>query len=161
MCTSCGNLNNWNWSSGCCRCGCTTKGAKGEPGVVGATGAAGTTTISAGSITNAMLAKIIVSTPIFTTNNYTLVLSDDGKKLELNNGATPGTLTIPLNATVPFDIGTQIVFSQKTSGTITFTATGGVTIESQGSLVAFNGQYSGATLMKVAINTWELFGNLA
>lgn len=161
MCTSCGNLNNWNYVSRSCGCGCTTRGAKGEPGIQGRTGAAGTTTISAGSITNSMLAKIVISTPTFTANDYTLILTDDGKKLELSNGATPGTLTIPLNATVPFEIGTQIIFSQTGSGTITVAATGGVTIQSQGALLALNGQYAGGSLIKVAENTWELFGNLA
>ncbi len=148
------------------------KGDKGEPGIQG-TPASNTfnltgpvtsvglaTAIADGTITNAMLAKLVIKTPTFATNNYTLILTDDGKELELSNGGTAGTLTIPPNSSVAFAIGTQIIFSQEGTGTITFTAGAGVTIKSAGSLVAFNGQYAGATLLKVAINTWKLFGNL-
>lgn len=113
------------------------------------------------AVTNAKLAKIVISTPTFTANDYTLVLTDDGKCLNLSNGAVAGTLTIPTNASVAFPIGTQIVLRQTGSGAITFTPVSiDVTIQSLDGLLVFSGQYAGATLIKTATDTWALFGNL-
>jgi hypothetical protein len=136
------------------------------------TSSGNTTTISASAVETAMiedlavttakLAKIVISTPTYVANDYTLVLTDDGKCLELSNGVTAGTLTIPTNNSVAFPIGTQIVLRQTGAGIITFTpVSGDVTIQSLDGALAFSGQYGGATLIKTAINTWALFGNLS
>jgi len=125
------------------------KGDKGEPGVKGATGASGT---------NALLG---ISTPTFTSNDYTLKIGDSGKTLLLTNAAVAGTLTVPPDSEVAFSIGAQILLTQTGAGTITATAGVGVTINSANSYLAFSAQYAGATLLKTAANTWSLFGNLA
>ena len=93
------------------------------------------------------------------TASYTLVLADANKLVELNV-ATANTLTVPLNSSVAFPIGTQILVSQYGAGACTITATSGVTVRSEGSKLKTNGQYSGATLIKIATDEWYAFGNL-
>jgi len=91
--------------------------------------------------------------------SYTLVLSDAGKLVTMNNGAG-NTLTIPNNTGVAFPIGTQILVEQKGNGATTFASDTGVTIQSYLSRVVSLGQYSLFTLIKTDTNTWSLGGNL-
>jgi hypothetical protein len=93
------------------------------------------------------------------TTSYTLVLADQNKLVELNN-ASANNLTVPLNATVAFPIGTQILLAQYGAGQTTIVATGGVTIRSSGAKLKLTGQYSGATLIKIATDEWYLFGDI-
>jgi hypothetical protein len=93
------------------------------------------------------------------TASYTLVLSDANKLVELNV-ATANTLTVPTNATVAFPIGTQILIAQYGAGACTLTAASGVTLRSESAKLKTNGQYAGATLVKIATDEWYAFGNL-
>ena len=93
------------------------------------------------------------------TASYTLVLTDRGKLIEMNV-ATANNLTIPLNSSVAFTIGTQIDLSQYGAGQTTVVATSGVTIRSTNSWVKLNAQYAAATLIKIGTDEWYLFGNL-
>ena len=94
------------------------------------------------------------------TASYTLVLSDADKLVEMNV-ATANNLTIPLNSSVAFSTGTQILLAQYGAGQTTIVATSGVTIRSNGAKLKLNAQYSGATLIKIAENEWYLFGDIA
>jgi hypothetical protein len=77
------------------------------------------------------------------------------------NVATANTLTVPLNATIGFTIGSQITVSQYGSGQTTIAAEAGVTLRSSGSFLKLAAQYSMATLMKVGTNEWYVVGQLA
>jgi hypothetical protein len=94
------------------------------------------------------------------TASYTLVLSDADKLVEMNVGSA-NNLTVPLNSSVAFSTGTQILLAQYGSGQTTVVATSGVTIRSNGAKLKLNAQYSGATLVKIAENEWYLFGDIA
>jgi hypothetical protein len=94
------------------------------------------------------------------TASYTLVLSDADKLVEMNVGSA-NNLTVPLNSSVAFSTGTQILLAQYGSGQTTIVATSGVTIRSNGAKLKLNAQYSGATLVKIAENEWYLFGDIA
>jgi hypothetical protein len=94
------------------------------------------------------------------TASYTLVLSDADKLVEINN-ASANNLTIPLNSSVAFATGTQILLAQYGAGQTTIVATSGVTVRSNGAKLKLNAQYSGATLIKIAENEWYLFGDIA
>jgi hypothetical protein len=94
------------------------------------------------------------------TASYTLVLGDADELVEMNV-ATANNLTIPLNSSVAFPIGTQILLAQYGAGQTTIVATGGVTVRSNGGKLKLNVQYSGATLIKIATNEWYLFGDIA
>lgn len=95
-----------------------------------------------------------------TTNNYTLVLSDRSKLVEMNNGVTANTLTIPLNSSVAFPIGTQITVLQTATGQTTLTPTGGVTLNGTPGL-KLRAQWSSATIIKRDTDTWVAIGDLA
>lgn len=94
------------------------------------------------------------------TASYTLVLSDADKLVEMNV-ATANNLTIPLNSSVAFSTGTQILLAQYGAGQTTIVATSGVTVRSNGGKLKLNAQYSGATLIKIATDEWYLFGDIA
>jgi hypothetical protein len=94
------------------------------------------------------------------TASYTLVLGDADKLVEVNN-ASANNLTVPLNSSVAFATGTQILLAQYGAGQTTIVATSGVTIRSNGAKLKLNAQYSGATLVKIGENEWYLFGDIA
>jgi len=94
-----------------------------------------------------------------TGTSYTLVLTDAHDLVTLSN-ASAITLTIPTNASVAFAIGDQVNIMQIGAGQVTVGGAG-VTIGSQGSKLKLNGQWSAATLIKIATDTWVLVGNTA
>ena len=94
---------------------------------------------------------------------YTLVLTDDGKLVTMDNGSA-NELTIPTNASVAFPVGTQILVEQEGAGTTTIVAVGSPpvpTINSAGGLLDCATQYSTLTLIKKAADIWLLTGDLA
>ena len=91
--------------------------------------------------------------------SYTLVLADKMKIVEMSV-ASANNLTVPLNSSVAFPTGTQINIVQTGSGQTTVVATGGVTINTATTL-KLRAQWSAATLIKRAENTWVLVGDLA
>jgi hypothetical protein len=93
------------------------------------------------------------------TSDYSLVLGDANKIVELNSASAIG-LTVPRYANVAFPTGTQILVSQYGAGQATVIAGSGVTIRSAGAKLKLNSQYSGATLVKIGTDEWYLFGDL-
>ena len=91
--------------------------------------------------------------------SYSLILNDNGK-LVLMNVATANNLTIPLNSSVNFPVGTKIDVSSIGAGQTTIVAAGGVTINSAGGALKLRLQYSGATMVQTATNVWSLFGDI-
>jgi hypothetical protein len=91
--------------------------------------------------------------------SYTLVLSDAGKMVEISN-ASANNLTVPADSTADFPIGTQISILQTGSGQTTVTNAVGVTINGTPGL-KLRTQWSIATLIKRAANTWVLLGDTA
>ena len=94
------------------------------------------------------------------TSNYTLVIGDANKLVEMNL-AGANTLTVPPNSSVAFSVGTQILLAQYGAGQTTVTAGAGVTIRSGGGAIKLAQQYAGATLIKIATDEWYLFGSIA
>jgi hypothetical protein len=92
------------------------------------------------------------------TASYSLVLSDVGKIVEMNVGSA-NNLTVPLDSSVAFPIGTNITILQTGAGQTTIVATGGVTINSTPGL-KLRAQWSSATLIKRATDTWVAIGDL-
>jgi len=93
------------------------------------------------------------------TASYTLVSDDRSKMVEMNVGSA-NNLTVPLNSSVPFAIGSQIDITQYGAGQTTIVAISGVTIRSANGWLKLNAQYAAATLIKVDTDEWYLFGNL-
>jgi hypothetical protein len=91
--------------------------------------------------------------------SYTLVLSDAAKQVEIASGSAT-TLTVPTNDNVPFPIGTAIVVVQAGAGQVTVAGASGVTVNATPGL-KLRAQWSVATLVKRATNTWLLTGDVA
>lgn len=94
-----------------------------------------------------------------TGTTYTLVLADAGKFVTLNNAAAIA-LTVPLESSVNYAIGTSIDLLQLGAGQVTVAGAGGVTVNATPGL-KLRAQYSAATLVKTASNTWVLVGDIA
>jgi hypothetical protein len=94
------------------------------------------------------------------TASYTLVLSDANKIVEMNV-ATANNLTVPLNSSIAFPIGTQLNVSQYGAGQTTIVATSGVTIGSASGNLKIASQYVAVSLIKIGTNEWYCFGNLS
>ena len=91
-------------------------------------------------------------------------LSTDGLSLRDGlieiNAAGGTTLTIPLNATTAFPVGTSIDVLQTGAGQVTVSGIAGVTLNyTPGNKLRT--QWSSATLFKRAENTWVLMGDLS
>ena len=93
------------------------------------------------------------------TASYTLAIGNADQIVEMNVGSA-NNLTVPLNSSVPFPIGTQITILQTGTGQTTIVATVGVTINSTPGL-KLRTQWSSATLIKRAENTWVAIGDLS
>jgi len=94
-----------------------------------------------------------------TTGAYTLVLTDDGRIVEMSN-ASGTTLTIPLNSSVAFPVGSQITVIQTGAGQTTIAGAVGVTVNGTPGL-KLRAQWSAATLVKRATDTWVAIGDLS
>lgn len=92
------------------------------------------------------------------TTSYTLVLADRGTMIEMNSGSSLN-LTIPLNSSVTFDVGTTVGICQMGAGQVTVVATGGVTLRNPSSLTT-RAQYSTISVRKRATDEWVVSGDL-
>jgi len=91
------------------------------------------------------------------TVNYTLVLTDAGKVVEMNS-ASAITLTVPPHSSVAWPDGTMIEVYAMGAGVVTVAAGGGVTVRNVGALA---GQYKTARLRYRTADEWVLSGELA
>jgi hypothetical protein len=94
-----------------------------------------------------------------TGTSYTLVLEDLAKLITMDN-SSPMTLTVPENASVAFAVGDKIDILRKGAGTLTIAGTGSASVNATPGL-KLRAQWSSATLVKLATNTWVLIGDLA
>jgi hypothetical protein len=98
--------------------------------------------------------------PQVSAGNVTIALSDSGKHY-YSTASDPTTLTIPLNSSVAFDIGTAISIVNQGTGNISVAPTGGVSMYLAGNATSASRtitSYGMATLMKVATDTWFING---
>jgi hypothetical protein len=117
--------------------------------------------VSDGSGALSLTASPKINRPIVSVSgtSKTFALSDGNTFQQCTNGSTV-TLTVDTNTNVAFAVGTEIDIYQEGAGQVVIAAAGGVTIESQFSNLKIASQYTGATLKKLATNTWALVGNL-
>lgn len=93
------------------------------------------------------------------TVNYSLVLADNGKLVEMNVGAA-NTITVPPNSSIAFPIGTKIDIAQYGAGQTSIVPGVGVTVRSALGALKLAAQYSGASLVKIGTDEWYLFGDI-
>lgn len=90
------------------------------------------------------------------STSYTLTIGDANKIIEMSAG---GTLTIPTDSSVNFQIGTAIDLLQTGVSQVTIAGAGGVTVNATPGL-KLRTQWSSATLVKRSENTWLVMGDL-
>jgi hypothetical protein len=127
----------------------TVPGPTGATGPIGATGPVGAT----GSTGPSGDPGLAINPE---AGSYTLVLGDASGLVEMSGG---GTLTVPTNASVAFPTGTQISILQTGASQVTVGGAG-VTINGTPGL-KLRTQWSAATLIKRATDTWALVGDLS
>jgi hypothetical protein len=94
------------------------------------------------------------------TDSYTLAsLTERDTIIEINK-LTGTTLTIPADGTVNYPVGTTLDIIQTGSGQVTIAGAVGVTVNATPGL-KLRTQWSSATLLKRASNTWLAFGDLS
>ena len=116
--------------------------------------------VGLGNVANVKQAPLVLTINEQTGANYTLVLTDGNGVLVDMNSATAQTLTVPTNASVAFGIGTQLLIRQKGAGQVTIAPATGVTLQSADGELKLRKQYSIAGLIKLAADTWAVFGDV-
>jgi hypothetical protein len=101
-----------------------------------------------------------------TGTTYTFVLTDSNNTLVTASNASAQTYSIPTNASVAYPIGTQINIIAIGAGQVTINAvtSGTTTVLSNGGTAAspkLRVQYSSASCVKVATDTWYVIGDIA
>ena len=101
-------------------------------------------------------------TPIIQkTAAYTLgALTERDSLIEVSHtGGSAVSVTIPADSTLNFPIGTSIDVLQTNTGSVAIAGAGGVTVNATPGLT-LRTQWSSATLLKRAANTWVVYGDL-
>ena len=114
--------------------------------------ATGTSLVATGQVTD--------STSINSqTGNYTLVIGDAGKFITVSSAGS-STVTIPLNSSVGFSLGTKIVIARIGAGALAIAGAVGVTVNATPGL-NLRAQYSAATCIQISLNSWLVLGDLS
>jgi uncharacterized membrane protein YdcZ (DUF606 family) len=126
----------------------------------------GTTTVSASGIAFTDATQTKAGVPSITTISqktaaYTLSsLAERDTLIEINS-STGVTLSIPTDASVDYPVGTTLDILQTGTGQVTIAAvTPGTTTVNATPGLKLRTQWSSATLMKRAANTWIVYGDL-
>jgi hypothetical protein len=127
--------------------------------VSGATVTGSTIDYNSNTITNLPGVTLDLVLNNVTGTAYTLALTDSNKLITLDNAAT-GAVTIPTNTSVAFPTGSQVHMVQKGTGPFSVTGASGVTVNGTPGL-NFRAQWSAATAVKIATDTWILLGDLS
>ncbi len=94
------------------------------------------------------------------TGNHTIELTDMGKIVSMNV-STANTITVPLDSSVNFPVGSTLEILQYGAGQTTIAGTVGVVLRSVNSNKKISARYGKAKLMKLATNEWLITGDLS
>jgi hypothetical protein len=94
------------------------------------------------------------------TASYTLAISDAGKLITASHASTAITITVPAGSAVAFAVGTHIDIARLGGADVSVVGASGVTVNGTPGL-KLRAQYSAATLIEVAADSWLLVGDLS
>ena len=124
------------------------------------------------TLTNKTLTSPVITTPKISstytakTASYTFVSGDEGNLFSMNNAATQ-QFNIPTDATYAFAVGTEFnVFwitgaGQPTIGAVTTGTTAVISTGATSATPKLRVANSGATIKKLATDSWIVFGDIA
>lgn len=104
------------------------------------------------SVVTASQARCLTQTK---TASFTLG-ADDAEKLTLLSSASAIVVTLPLDATHDFPIGTAFSFIRWNTGAVTFAIEAGITWKAVNDVTSVSAYGCAATAIKVGANTWWL-----
>ena len=114
----------------------------------------------AATVTTNLALKVDSLTPITQkSESYTLSTLDHRDDLIEMGSSSALTLTIPLNSSIAYPVGTSLDILQTGAGQVTIAGDSGVTVNATPGL-KLRTQWSSATLLKRAENTWVVYGDL-
>ena len=93
------------------------------------------------------------------TTTRTPALTDASAYILCTHG-TGMTVTLPQDSAVAFPTGSSIVFERNGAGTLTFAAGTGATVNSKGAVLTCADRYTTVAAVKIAADTWTIFGNI-
>lgn len=130
-----------------------------EPPAIGNTTAAAVTgtTVTASTEFSGPGDGITVTVSTEAGTSYTFDIDDAGVLMQFTSGSAV-TATVPPNSSVAYPTGTVIAVEQNGAGQVTLAAGAGVTLNGANGL-ATAAQYSVVCALKVATNTWTVFGD--
>lgn len=95
------------------------------------------------------------------SSNYVLTLTDKNKFIKMNIASSANTVTVPLNSSEAFPVGSQIHIIQYGTGKTQVVPVSGSVFVYGTPGTYLRAQYSTATLLKCDTNTWLLMGDLS
>ena len=114
----------------------------------------------AATVTTNLALKVDSLTPITQkSESYTLSTLDHRDDLIEMGSSSALTLTIPLNSSIAYPVGTSLDILQTGAGQVTIAGDSGVTVNATPGL-KLRTQWSSATLLKRAEDTWVVYGDL-
>ena len=114
----------------------------------------------AATVTTNLALKVDSLTPITQkSESYTLSTLDHRDDLIEMGSSSALTLTIPLNSSIAYPVGTSLDILQTGTGQVTVAGDAGVTVNATPGL-KLRTQWSSATLFKRAEDTWVVYGDL-
>lgn len=125
---------------------------------------AGTVDASAAGVAFSDGTQTQAGVPSFTTfvektADYQLDTLDHKDNVVEMNMSTPGTFTVPLDATLAWPVGASMDIFATGTGEITIAGEAGVTLNATPGLI-LRAQWSSVTIMKRAANSWVVYGDL-
>jgi hypothetical protein len=133
-------------------------GVTGPTGEIGITGPAGAT--GPMGVTGPTGIDFSLLLPNGQTGSYALELTDKNKFVTITTSGQTYFL-IHQDSSVDFEIGSKVLLSRGGTGAVGITGESGVIIRSAQGLLNLKSQYSVATILKNAPDTWTLFGDLS
>ncbi|MEO0224633.1 MAG: hypothetical protein ABIL76_06025 [candidate division WOR-3 bacterium] len=97
----------------------------------------------------------VVNINFQTGTSYTLVLTDGGQWVAMNN-TSANTVTIPANSNVAFPVGTRITVQKYGAGNTTIQPATGVTLRDPNNRATINTQYDVRNIVKIGTDEWVI-----
>lgn len=116
-------------------------------------------TVDVGSVVGPVSDRSALTLIATKTASYTPTAQDHGYLIRMNN-TVPSTITLVADSVEAIPVGTTYIIGQVNTGQVTIAAGAGATVHTPAGLDLAQ-QWAKVTVIKTAVNTWEIDGFLA